>query len=308
MAHGRRPECRVILVTVVALARRRNMTGPGRLARRRQTVVAGGACSGRSWPMGECGARPDRRRFVACIALRGRRGMLGVLALCPKDVAVVTIRTHASHCRVRIGGAGPHAGGFVAGVALCSRANVIHWLGQRIDAGMTTAVATRTLSRHGRRMRHVGRCKMRIRRPVTGVASQRCRDVGDVLAGCVGPVVTGRAATGDYPTMEVDSRLPRRRSMAGIARLRGRDVRTVLGLGIHRHIAAAMAGYAGSSRPGMAHGGRLERCVVLVAGIALGSSRNMPRSTRFSWCSDTVMAGRTGSDGTRRVGVGSPQP
>lgn len=157
-------------------------------------------------------------------------------------------------------------------------------------------------------MGHVRWRKVCVRCPVTGIANQRCRNMGQILACCIGAVVAGYARPGDNTGMEVNRGLPGRRSMAGIARLGCRNMGSVLGLRIYRNIPTAMASDTSTGSPGVTHRGRFECCVILVAAIALGSRRNMPSPGRFARRDNAVVATRTVSNGSCRMGIGRTKP
>ena len=64
--------------------------------------------------------------------------------------------------------------------------------------------------------------------------------MGQVLAGCIAAVVACRTSSGDHTYVKIGSRLPGNRAVTTIARLRRRNMRGVLGLGIHRNILTAV--------------------------------------------------------------------
>lgn len=157
-------------------------------------------------------------------------------------------------------------------------------------------------------MGHVRRGEVRIRSSVAGIASQRCRNMSEILACCISPVMTCHASSSHDACVEIDCRLPGCRSMTCIAGLRSRNVCPVLGLGIKRDISTAMATDTSTGGPGVAHAGRPESGVILMAGIALGCCRDMPRPKRFPRCSGAVVTVRASADRACRVGIGCPRP
>lgn len=157
-------------------------------------------------------------------------------------------------------------------------------------------------------MGHVRWSKVRIRSSVAGIASQRCRNMSEILASCISPVMACHTSSGYDTCVEIDCRLPGCSSMTGIARLRSRNVCPVLGLGIKRDISTAMATDTSTGGPGVTHAGWSESGVILMTGIALGGCRNMRRPKRFPRCSGAVMTVRAGADRACRVGIGCPRP
>ena len=100
-------------------------------------------------------------------------------------------------------------------------------------------------------------------------------DMDRWLANCRNTVVAGRATAGHNAGMGETGGLPGHGGMADVARLGGKNVRTGLGLGVDRRVAAVVARRAvgGGHRSGsarVAHGGGREGRVILVAGITLG--------------------------------------
>jgi len=128
------------------------------------------------------------------------------------------------------------------------------------------------------------------------------RDMRHRLAGCLDAIVTGGATAGDHALMAETGRFPLHRGVAGIARLRGRDMGCRLGLGIESGIGAAMTAGALTGGTGMTHRGRREGNEIGVTGIALAAGRHM--GGRLAQCIGAVMAAGTAAGyGGRHRGV-----
>lgn len=209
--------------------------------------------------------------------LRGGRNMGGRLA--QGSHSIVTGRTLADRAGIMsIGGGGPGHCRFVAGIALRCGTDV----GSRLDLGIqrqvSPGVAGRTAISRKRSVRsgmvHFGWSEGVVV-GVANIARSAGRQMGRRLAEGCRPVVTACASAGHDALVRIAGRLPGNGGVAGIAGLRGLDMRRRLGLCIDGDIGPAMARSAitGGHRAAgaaMVHQPRSEGDETGVTGIALG--------------------------------------
>lgn len=116
----------------------------------------------------------------------------------------------------------------VAGITLCSRADMGRCFRLRIDGKVTSAVTCRTLTRRPG-MVHLSRSERGVIL-VTGITGRRSRNMRNVLAQRIASVMATCAASRNYTDMGIGSRFPQRSRVTYVAGLRCRNMGGRLGL------------------------------------------------------------------------------
>ena len=324
MAHAGRRECGIALVASVALGCGgyvRTGLGQPRAARN----VTGTAIAGRRARVHVGGRRPGGGRPVAGVAL-GRGGHMAgrfVLGVVDQIRGTVTVAGNAVAGCHRCGSSRMihrtrhegHETVAVAGIALRCGGNMRQRLGLGIDRGIAAAVAIGALCRRADVIHF-----RRLEGGVIGVAAVALPRRGDMrirLAQRRGAIVAARTCACRICGMLEAGAGPRgvAARVAGVALRAGLNVGCRFGQRIGEQVGAAVTGRAipDRRRAGcsvMAHDGGPESGVVVVAGVALRSRRNV--RGRLAQRCRTVMAihafacrdQRVMHEGGRRPGAG----
>ncbi len=292
----------------------------GRLAACIDVVVTSGAAASHNSSVGKTGGFPGSSR-MACIAGLGRRNMRDILGLGVDGNigSVMAARTVAGGYRARCAAVAHRCRCksrviLVASITLRRSGNMEGRLTEGAGAVMTGRAPA-----GGRRVCgsviEGGRCPAN-GRVVAGITLRRgqnmSRGLGLRVLSDVGAAVAGRAPAGQPGVVHHGGRPGGiAAGVAGITLGSRRDMRCRLGKRIDRNVTAVVASRAVGNRnrprcPGVAHRGRAEGIVVVMAGGALSGSRNMCGWLAQGGCS--IVTGRTHADRAGIMGIGSGGP